>query len=44
MNDEKDIKVQINEYHKLLENLKTKNISLPDLLTSKLLIKKLSES
>ena len=28
MNEEKDIKVQINEYHKLLEDLKTENISL----------------
>ena len=44
MNEEKDIKVQINEYHKLLEDLKTKNISLPDKFVSKLLIEKLLES
>ena len=44
MNEEKDIKVQINEYHKLLEDLKTKNISLPDKFVSKLLTKKVSES
>ena len=44
MNEEKDIKVQINEYHKLLEDLKTKNISLPDEFVSELLIEKLLES
>uniref|UniRef100_A0A0R0G6E5 Uncharacterized protein n=2 Tax=Glycine subgen. Soja TaxID=1462606 RepID=A0A0R0G6E5_SOYBN len=44
MNEEKDIKVQINKYHKLLEDLKTKNISLPDNFISKLLIVKLMES
>uniref|UniRef100_A0A0R0HJF1 Uncharacterized protein n=1 Tax=Glycine max TaxID=3847 RepID=A0A0R0HJF1_SOYBN len=38
------IKVQINEYHKLLEDLKTKNISLPDEFVSELLIEKLLES
>ena len=42
--EEKDIKVQINEYHKLLEDLKTKNISLPDEFISELLIGKLTES
>ena len=44
MNEEKDIKVQINEYHKLLEDLKTGNISLPDKFISEHLIEKLSES
>ncbi|KAL2348204.1 hypothetical protein Fmac_002204 [Flemingia macrophylla] len=44
MNEEKDIKVQINEYHKLLEDLKTENISLPDEFVSELLIEKLRES
>ncbi|KAH1132998.1 hypothetical protein GYH30_011708 [Glycine max] len=38
MNEEKDIKVQINEYHNLLEDLKTKNISLPDQFVYELLI------
>ena len=44
MNEEKDIKVQINEYHKLLEDLKIENISLLDEFISKLLIEKLPES
>ncbi|KAH1059484.1 hypothetical protein GYH30_003477 [Glycine max] len=44
MNKEKDIKVQINEYHKLLEDLKTENISLPDEFVFELLIEKLLES
>ena len=44
MNEEKYIKVQINEYHKLLENLETENISLPNEFISELLIEKLSES
>ena len=44
MNEEKDIKVQINEYHKLLEDLKPENISLLDEFVSELLIKKLSKS
>ena len=43
MNEEKDIKVQINEYHKLLEDLKTENISLLDDFISELLIEKLPE-
>jgi len=42
--EEKDIKVQINEYHKLLEDLKTEKISLHDEFISELLIEKLSES
>ena len=44
MNKEKDIKVQINEYHKLLEDLKTENISLPNEFIFELLIEKLWES
>ena len=44
MNEEKDIKVQINEYHKLLEDLKTENIYFPNEFIFELLIKKLSES
>jgi len=44
MNEEKDIKVQINEYHKLLEDLKTENIFLPDEFVYELLIEKLSKS
>ena len=44
MNEEKDTKVQINEYHKLLEDLKTKNISLLDEFIFELLIEKLPES
>jgi len=44
MNEEKYIKVQINEYHKLLEDLKTENISLPNEFISELLIEKLSYS
>ena len=43
MNEEKDIKVQIKEYPKLLEDLKTENISLPDEFISDLLIEKLLE-
>nr|KYP33235.1 Retrovirus-related Pol polyprotein from transposon TNT 1-94 [Cajanus cajan] len=44
MTKEKDIKVQINEYHKLLEDLKSENLSLPDEFVSELLIEKLPES
>ena len=44
MNKEKDVKVQINEYHKLLEDLEIENISLCDEFISKLLIEKLPES
>jgi len=38
MNEEKDIKIQINEYQNLLEDLKTKNISLLDQFVYELLI------
>uniref|UniRef100_A0A0R0EA51 Uncharacterized protein n=1 Tax=Glycine max TaxID=3847 RepID=A0A0R0EA51_SOYBN len=44
MNEEKDTKEQINEYHKLLEDLKPENISLLDEFISELLIEKLSKS
>jgi len=30
MIEDKDIKIQINEYHKLLEDIKVENIVLPD--------------
>ena len=40
----KNIKVQINEYHKQLEDIKIKNISLLDNFVSELLIEKLSDS
>jgi len=39
---DKDIKIQINEYHKLLEDIKAENILLPDEFVSELLIEKLS--
>ena len=41
---DKDVKIQINKYHKLLEDIKTKNIVLPDEFDSKLLFEKLSQS
>jgi len=37
----KDIKIQINEYHKLIEDIKTESITLPDEFVSELLIEKL---
>jgi len=40
----KDIKIQINEYHKLLEDIKAENIVLPDEFVSELLIEKLPQS
>jgi len=39
----KDIKIQINEYHKLIEDIKTKSIKLPDEFVSELLIEKLPQ-
>jgi len=42
MIEDKDIKIQINEYHKLLKNIKAENILLLDQFVSELLIKKLS--
>jgi len=44
MIEDKDIKIQINEYHKLLENIKVENIILPDEFVSELPIKKLTSS
>jgi len=44
MIEDKDIKIQINEYHKLLEDIKVENIVLPDEFVSKLLIEKLLQS
>jgi len=41
---DKDIKIQINEYHKLLEDIKAENIVLPDEFVSELLIEKLPQS
>ena len=40
----KDFKIQINEYHKLIEDIKTESITLPDEFMSKLLIEKLPQS
>ena len=39
----KDIKIQINEYHKLIEDIKTGSIKLPDEFVSELLIEKLPQ-
>nr|KYP46090.1 hypothetical protein KK1_032325 [Cajanus cajan] len=44
MTEEKDIKIQINEYHKLLEDLKSKNLFLPNVFILELLIEKLLEN
>ena len=44
MVDEKNIKTQINEYHKLLEDLKTENINLPKEFVAGILIEKLLDS
>ncbi|CAJ2667187.1 unnamed protein product [Trifolium pratense] len=44
MVEEKDIKAQINEYHNLVEDLKTENITLPDAFIAGILIEKLPES
>jgi len=41
MIEDKDIKIQINEYHKLLEDIKVENITLPREFVSELLIDKL---
>ena len=40
--DDKDIKVQINEYHKLLEDLQVENIILLDEFVANILIKKIA--
>jgi hypothetical protein len=44
MVEEKDIKAQMNEYHKLLEDLKSENITLPEAFVAGILIEKLPES
>jgi len=44
MIEDKDIKIQINEYHKLLEDIKAESIALPDEFVSELLIEKLPQS
>jgi len=44
MIEDKDIKIQINEYHKLIEDIKTEIITLPDEFVSELLIEKLPQS
>jgi len=44
MIEDKDIKIQINEYHKLLEDNKAENIVLLDEFVSELLIEKLLQS
>ena len=41
---DKDIKIQINEYHKLLEDIIVESIALPDEIVFKLLIEKLLQS
>ncbi|XP_028790089.1 uncharacterized protein LOC114746065 [Neltuma alba] len=44
MTEEKDIKLQINEYHKLLEELRAEKINLPDEFVAGILIEKLPET
>src|SRR5262245_15200813 len=44
MTKDKDIKKQINEYHKLLKELRVKNITLQDEFVAGMLIEKLPES
>ncbi|XP_039165345.1 uncharacterized protein LOC120291714 [Eucalyptus grandis] len=44
MSDDKEIKTQINEYHKLVEDLKAENINLQEEFLAGLLIEKLPES
>ena len=44
INDEKDIKLQINEYHKLIEELKIEKIMLQEKFVVGILIKKLPNS
>ena len=44
MVDDKDIKTQINEHHKLFEDLKIKNINQPKEFVAGILIEKLSDS
>ncbi|OMO63104.1 hypothetical protein COLO4_32715 [Corchorus olitorius] len=44
MSEDKDIKDQINEYHKLVDDLKSENIKLPEEFVAGLLIEKLPDS
>ena len=44
MVDNKDIKLQINEYHKLLDELRAKKIGMPEQFVVELLIEKLFDS
>ena len=44
MIDSKDTKAQINEYHRLLEDMKTENINLPKSFIARILIEKLPNS
>jgi len=44
MIEDEDIQIQINKNHKLLEDIKVENITLPDGFVSKLLIEKLPHS
>ena len=44
MVDNKDIKAQINEYHRLLEDMKAENINLPEAFIAGILIEKLPNS
>ena len=44
MIEDTDIKIQIKEYHKLLEDIKVESIALPDEFVPKLLIEKLLQS
>ena len=44
MVDDKDIKIQINEYHKLLDDMKAENIELPEEFSAGILIEKLPDS
>lgn len=44
MKEDKEIKVQINEYHQLIEELKAENIILPDVFVAGALVEKLPDS
>ena len=44
MVDHKDIKLQINEYHKLSEKLRAEKIDMPEQFVVELLIEKLLDS
>ncbi|GMJ08125.1 hypothetical protein HRI_004481700 [Hibiscus trionum] len=44
MTEDVEVKVKINEYHKLLEDLKSENITFPEEFVARLLIEKLPQS